>query len=53
MESLIGNLTGLGKETHMTWRMVHDPTVETESAPCKLLSTPFQIFRRLLWQNPV
>lgn len=36
MESLIGNLTSLGKETHMTWRMVHDPTVETQSAPCKI-----------------
>lgn len=35
MESLIGNLTSLGKETHMTWRLVHDPTVETQSPPCK------------------
>ncbi|KAI3395147.1 hypothetical protein diail_1762, partial [Diaporthe ilicicola] len=33
MESLIGNLTNLSKETHMTWRLVHDPTVETQSAP--------------------
>lgn len=41
MESLIGNLTNLGKETHMTWRLVHDPTVETQSAPCKTKSFPY------------
>lgn len=40
MESLIGNLTSLGKETHMTWRLVHDPTVETQSAPCKTKPYP-------------
>jgi hypothetical protein len=41
MESLIGNLTNLDKETHMTWRLVHDPTVETQSAPCKTKFFPY------------
>ncbi|KAG6366155.1 hypothetical protein INS49_000331 [Diaporthe citri] len=55
MESLIENLNNLGKETHMTWRLVHDPTVETQSAPwgMEVISPILRFQKNSAWRQHV
>lgn len=55
MDSLIGNLTSLGQETHMTWRLVHDPTVETQSTPwgMEIISPILRFQKNSAWRQHV